>query len=142
MTFKTFFIKRILMSYFVSVTCISAAMAILGIIFEPETRFGYAALLYPHIFGMIASIPQFMQYSKKELSVKQSIIKNIIHFILLELIILSFLNYGNALHNISTTVSVAVSVLIINLTVYLVLWINDKKTAKEINEALKKMQQL
>ena len=140
MTFKTFFLKRILISYFVSVTCISAAMAVLGMIFEPETRFGYAALLYPHIFGIIASIPQFMQYSKNELSVKQTIIKNIIHFILLELIILSFLYYGNTLNNIPVTVSVAISVFIINLTVYLVLWINDKKTAKEVNEALKKMQ--
>ncbi|MHB1152581.1 MAG: hypothetical protein ACYCWE_06590 [Eubacteriales bacterium] len=130
------------MSYFVSVTCISAAMAVLGLIFEPETRFGYAALLYPHLFGIIASIPQFMQYSKKELSVKQTIIKNIIHFVLLELIILSFLYYGNALDNISVTLSVAISVFIIDLTVYLVLWTNDKKTAKAFNEALKKMQQL
>lgn len=129
-----------MMSFFISVACICAAMAVTGLIFEPDTRFGYEVMLYPLIFGALASLPLLVKYSKSELSLKQTVVRNIIHFILLEVIILSVLYIGGALKDLSTAVSLGISILVIDLTVNLVLWINDKKTAKIFNEALKKMQ--
>lgn len=140
MDFKTFFIKEIMMSFFVSVTCICAAMALVGMIFETDTLFGYEAFLSPLIFGAIASFPLLVKYSRKELSIKQTIIRNIIHFILLEASILSILYIIGALRNVSITLSLAISIFMIYLTVNLVLWINDKRTAREFNNALKILQ--
>jgi hypothetical protein len=140
MDFKTFFVKKIMMSFFVSVTCISAVMALIGMMFEPDTRFGYEALLYPLIFGAVATFPSFVQYSKKELSIWQAAVRKVIHFVLLEAVIFSVLCLGGALTDMSVTVSLGVSVFVIDLTVNLVLWINDKRTAEEFNNALKKMQ--
>lgn len=140
MDFKTFFVKKIMMSFFVSVACICTAMALIGVIFEPDTRFGYEAFLSPLIFGAVASLPSLVTYSKNELTLKQTAIRNIIHFILLEAVILSVLYFGGMLTSISMVVSLGVSIFMIDLAVNLVLWINDKRTAKEFNTALKRLQ--
>ncbi len=140
MDFKTFFVKKIMISFFVSVTCISVVMALIGMLFESDTRFGYEAFLSPLIFGAIASFPQLVQYSKRELSFKQTVIRNVIHFILLEVLILSVLYFSEILTTISVGISIGISILLIDLTVNLVMWINDNKIAKEFNEALKIMQ--
>lgn len=140
MDFKTFFVKKVMMSFFVSITCISAAMALIGMLFEPDTRFGYEAFLSPLIFGALASLPLLVKYSKKELSVKQAAIRNVIHFLLLEAVVLSVLYLLGMLTSVSMTISLGISILVIDLTVNLVLWINDKRTAKEFNNALRKLQ--
>lgn len=140
MNFKNFFVKKIMMSFFVSVTCICAAMVLIGMTFDSDTRFGYEAFLSPLIFGAVASLPLLVKYSKNELSVKQTAIRNVIHFILLEVVILSILYFEGIITSMSMAISLGVSIFIIDLTVNLVLWINDKRTAKEFNEALKKMQ--
>lgn len=140
MDFKTFFVKKIIMSFFVSVACICAAMALIGMIFEPDTRFGYEVFLSPLIFGAVATLPSFIQYSKKDLSLKQTAVRNVIHFIMLEAVILSVLYLGGILTDMSITLSLGISIFIIDLTVNLVLWVNDKKTAKEFNDALEKLQ--
>lgn len=129
-----------MMSFFVTITCITVTMALIGIIFEPDTRFGYEAFLSPLIFGTLASLLLLVKYSKRELSLKQAVIRNIIHFVLLEVVILSVLTFEGLLTSMSMTISLGVSIFIIDLTVNLVLWINDKRTAKEFNDALKRLQ--
>jgi uncharacterized membrane protein len=129
-----------MMSFFVSVTCICAAMALVGMLFETDTTFGYEVFLSPLIFGAIASLPLIVKYSSRELSLKQTAIRNIIHFILLEVTILITLYLIGALKSVSVTISLASSILMIYITVNLVLWINDKRTAREFNNALKILQ--
>ncbi len=140
MDFKTFYVKKIMMSFFVSVTCICAVMALIGMVFETDTRFGYEAFLSPLIFGAVATLPSLVQYSKKELSLRQTAVRNVIHFIMLEAVILSVLYFGGMLTSISMAVSLGISIFVIDLTVNLVLWINDKRTAKEFNSALRILQ--
>ncbi len=140
MDLKTFFVKKIMMSFFIAVTCICAAMALIGVIFEPDIRFGYEAFLSPLIFSAVATFPSLVQYSKKELSLRQTAVRNVIHFILLEAVVLSVLYFGGILTDMSITLSLGVSIFVIDLIVNLVLWLNDKKTAKEFNNALKKLQ--
>lgn len=140
MEFKTFFVKKVMMSFFVSITFISAAMALIGMLFEPDTSFGYEAFLSPLIFGALASLPILVKYSKKELSFKQTAIRNVFHFLLLEAVILSVLYFGGMLTSMSMAISLGISIFVIDLTVNLVLWINDKRTAKEFNNALRILQ--
>ena len=140
MDFKTFFVKKIMMSFFVSVTCITAAMLLLGLIFQPEIRFGYEVFLSPLVFGAISSLPLLVKYSKAELTIRQTVVRNTIHFILLELTILSVLYFGGLLTTIDMAVSLGISILLIDITVNLVLWVNDKRTAKQFNDALRRWQ--
>lgn len=140
MDFSTFFVKRILMGFFVSVTCITAAMALLGMTYESDARLGYEAFLSPLLFGLLTALPSFVKYSKRELSVRQAVIRNVLHLVLLEAIVLPVLSLNGLLADIGMTVSLGVTILVINLVVHLLLWINDKKTADTLNEALKKLQ--
>lgn len=140
MDYKTFFVKKIMMSFFVSVTCICAVMALIGMIFESDIRFGYEAFLSPLIFGAIASLPFLVKYSRSELSLKQTVIRNVIHFVLLEAVILSVLYFGEILTSMSMAISLGISIFVVDLTVNLVLWINDKRIANEFNSALKILQ--
>jgi len=140
MDFKTFFVKKVMISFYITVTFITLAMAIVGLIFEPETRLGYEAFLSPLLFGAIATFPKLITYSKEELSVKQTLLRNVIHFLLLEVLILGSLYFAEILTSSSMTVSLAVTVLIIYVAVSVIMWINDKKTAVQINQALKVLQ--
>lgn len=136
MDFKTFLVKKVLMSFLVSITCISVAMAFIGMTFEPDARFGYEAFLSPLIFAALASLPMLVKYSKRELSVKQAALRNVMHFVLLELIILSSLHFFGLLSGAPMALALGVSIFIIDLAVNLLLWIGDKRTATDFNSAL------
>ena len=137
MDFKTFFVKKVMLSFFISVTFITLAVAVTGLIFEPDVQFGYEAFFSPLIFGAIATFPKLITYSKEELSVRQTLARNLIHFILLEILILGSLYFADVLSSVSMTVSLAVTILIIYITVSILIWIHDKKTALEFNNALR-----
>ncbi len=137
MDFKTFFIKKIMISFYITVTFIVLAMAILGLVFEPDTRMGYEAFFSPLIFGTIATFPNLLTYSKEELSVRQALVRKIIHFFLLEILILTSLYFSNMLTSVSIIVSLALAILIIYAAVSTIMWIHDKKTAFEFNNALR-----
>lgn len=140
MSFKTFFVKKILMSYCLGVAGITAAIGILGSVYAPEVRFGYEAFLSPFVFGLVAVIPSLVMYSKKELSVGQMLFRQALHFVLLEACILMFAWRSGLVTSPGLVVSLALAVLIIDLTVHLVMWLNDKRTATELNSALKRLQ--
>jgi hypothetical protein len=140
MDFKTFFIKKILMSYVIAVAGITAAIGIIGSIYAPDTVFGYQAFLSPFLFGLVAVIPSFVMFSKKELTVRQMFIRLVLHFLLLEACILLFAWLSGLITSTSIALSLALAVLIIDLTVHLIMWFNDKRTAAEMNSALEKLQ--
>lgn len=140
MDFKSFLLHKIMMSFFVSVTCIIVAMASIGMVFEPNVRFGYDAFLSPLIFATLGTLPMLVKYSKRELSFKQTVMRNVLHLVLLEAVILSCLFMTGLLSSISIAVSLGISIGIVDLTVNAVLWIQDTRTAKEFNDALKTMQ--
>jgi hypothetical protein len=140
MEFKEFFIKKILVSYFLSVTGITAAIGLLGSVFAPEARFGYQAFLSPFLFGLVAAVPSLALYSKKELPVKQLLFRLALHFILLETLILLYAFVSGLLTSVSVALSMFAAVLIIDVTVHLVHWLSDRRTAGALNEALRKMQ--
>ena len=129
-----------MMSFFVSVACICMVMAFIGMVFEADTLFGYEAFLSPLIFGAAATLPMLVEYSKEELSLTQTAVRKGIHLILLEAVILSILYFEGILTSISMAVSLGISIFVIDLTVNLVLWINDNRIANEFNCALKKLQ--
>lgn len=140
MNLKEYIIKKVMMSFFISTACIGVAMGVLGIAFEPTRQFGYEAYLFPPLYGLLGTLPQFVLYAKRELSIKELFIRKICHMLLLEGIILGFLYSNGALKEVALTLAVALSIFIIAVTVYLVQWVNDSRTARLFNEELKKMQ--
>ncbi|MFA5341611.1 MAG: DUF3021 family protein [Clostridia bacterium] len=139
MSFKVF-IKRCMMEYFIITTCITAATAILGLSIDPSARFGYESYFSPLIFGFISVIPSIVTYSKKELSIKQTVIRKILHFFCLIFLLSIFGFWTGLLHGMAEIASFAFAVFLIYVIVNLVNWHLNKKEAVAVNSMLKNYQ--
>lgn len=140
MSFNDFF-KKSLMNFFIIVTCISAVIGILGLIYEPSRKFGYEAYFSPLIFGVISIIPSFVTFSKKELTPKQMAFRNMLQLIVLECLILTTGYLSGIMKDKMVLISVASSVIIVFVIVNFISWIIDSKTATILNENLKAFQE-
>jgi hypothetical protein len=133
----------ILNSFFITVTLINLAMLILGKLLEPEQVFGYEAFMYPLIYGLIGTIPSIVIRDKKELSVKQELIRKVMNMLLIIVLMLAFMFGGREITSelIAAAEGVAISIVIIFVLVNLIIWWFDLKTAKDMTEDLLKYQE-
>lgn len=141
MSFKEH-LKAVESQFFVIATLINLAIFILGEIFRPDDKFGYEAFLAPLVYAAISLVPMLCMYSKKELTIKQHIFRELLQLISIE-IILIFLGMGAKSlepENLALTASFALSVFIIYVLVYVIAWLLDLNTAKQINTDLKNFQ--
>lgn len=139
MSFKTF-LKRCLMEYFIITTCVTAATAILGLTLDPTAKFGYESFFSPLIFGFLSLVPSFVTYSRKELSFRQTLIRMVLHFTVLEIMLIGFGFWAGILYNPSSASFFALGVFIVYIAVNLISWKLDQKDANEINKTLKSLQ--
>jgi hypothetical protein len=128
------------MDYFIITTCVTAAIAVMGLSLDPAARFGYEAFFSPLIFGLVGLLPSFVTYSRKELSFRQTLIRKALHIIVLEAMLLAFGFWTGVLHGAFDASLFALVVLIIYIAVNLVNYLTGKKDAGEINKTLKSMQ--
>jgi len=134
------FVKKNLMNYFIIVTGITIAIAILGLNYDPEATLGYEAYFSPIIIGVVAVLPSFVLYSNKELTFKQMLFRRIMHFVVLELTLLGFGYLSGLFDSIDVALPFALSVFIVYLVTNVIKWVIDSKTAVEINKGLKRIQ--
>ena len=133
------FLRKNLMNFFIIVTCVSIAIGLLGLIYEPNRQFGYEAYFSPIIFGLIGVLPSILTYSKKELTLKQMKVRKVFQLIVLEGMVLSF-GYVMGIMKDNMMLSIALSVLVVFLAVHFISWIIDCKEAAKLNEDLKAFQ--
>lgn len=136
MSFGAFFVKRVVMPFFVITTCIGIAEGLIGMIFYSDKPLSPDALFSPAILGAMTALTSLVHYSKHELSMREILIRKAIHLAIIEGIVLG-LNYiaGN-LTDIIVTVSIAVAVFIIFVTVYLVQYLSQRRISDELTAAL------
>lgn len=139
MSFKDF-VKKSLMNFFIIVTCISLVMGVIGLIYEPGRRFGYEAYFSPLIFGAISTIPSFVTYSKKELTVRQMVFRNVLQLLVIECLVLITGYFFGIMKDKMILISVAISVIIVFIIVHIISWLIDFKTAAILNQNLKSYQ--
>ena len=134
------FLKRCLMEYFIITTCVTAAMALLGLSLEPAAKLGYESFFSPLIFGLVSLVPSFVTYSRKELSLRQTLVRKVLHVIVLEAMLIAFGFWAGILHGVADAFFFGLAVFIVDLAVNLISWQIDKKDAGEINKTLKSLQ--
>lgn len=139
MSFKDF-LKKNLMNFFIIVTCVNLAIGILGANFDSNDTLGYEAYFSPIIFGVLATIPSIIQYSPKELTFKQMLFRRVIHFITLEILLISFAYSSRILQGANVVISFSITVFLVYLITNIIRWVIDSNTANEINMGLKKLQ--
>lgn len=141
MSFKEY-LRSVMLRFFVIAALINIAIFILGELFRPDDRFGYDAFLSPLIYAAVAIIPMLCMYSKKELTAKQLVIREIFRLASIEIILILFGLGAKSLdpENIALTVSFALSVFIIYVLVTIISWLLDLNTARQLNSQLKAFQ--
>lgn len=139
MEFKEF-IKKNLMDYFIIVTGVTVAIAVLGMNYDPDAVLGYDVLFSPLIIGAVSVLPSVVLFSRRELPMRQMLIRRVLHFIVLEITLLAFGNASSLFRDNKAAIPFAVSVFIIYLFTNIVSFFIDSRTADEINRGLKKLQ--
>lgn len=141
MTFKEHF-KSVMSFYFIIVTLVNAATFVLGSIFRPDQTFGYEAFLSPLVYAAIALVPMLCMYSKRELKLRQYILREVFQLLTIEAVLIIFgLGTESLLpENRKLTAAFAFSVFVIYVLVVIISWLLDLKQAKTINSDLKSFQ--
>ena len=136
---KKEFMGQVFISFFVVVTCINLGMAFMGMIYAPDTRFGYEALLFPVFYGFLGILPSAVLYSRKELTVKQMLLRKIIQLILIEAIMVGIVFFLGGT-DFSTLLPFMIMVLAVCLAAEGILWLAADKKVKKLNAQLKRYQ--
>ncbi len=127
-------------AFFVCTTCITILEGILGMLFFPQMKLGYDAFFSPPIFGLFSVLFGFVNYSKKELSIRQVLFRRFIHLLMIEGLVFG-LNYASGMIFPPFVAGIlAVSIALVFITVYAALWFMDRRSAMLFNEQLKMYQ--
>ena len=135
-------IKNNIMSFFIIVTLVNIAIFVSGMILAPDEKLSYAALIVPVVDGILGVIPGLIMYSKRELTVKQIIVRDIIQLISIELIMLVFSFGFSGFDNVDVPRLIAVtgSVALVYVGVVAIMYALDFRTAKKMTDDLKAFQ--
>ncbi|MDF2904874.1 MAG: hypothetical protein K0R34_195 [Herbinix sp.] len=135
------FLKKTLRDYFIIVTGINLAMAILGMNMDAERSFSYEAFYSPLIIGVVALLPSFVMYSYKEISLKKMVIRRGLHLLMLELILIGFGYVSGFFEDRTIILPFILTVFLVYIFTLVFRLILDRRTAQEINKGLKRLQE-
>lgn len=136
-------LKNNLMSFFIIVTLVNIAIFLSGMILAPDEKIGYTAFIVPVIDGVLGIIPGLVMYSKRELSVKQMAVREVIQLILIELIIFLFMFgfSGVSAEQVPRLIVVIGSVAVVFVAVKVIMYLFDFRTARKMTDELKLFQE-
>lgn len=143
MNFRQFIINRAI-QFFMLTTLISAAICVLGLIYDNEARFGYDAFLSPLIFAAACTAPTLVTYSKRELTAKELLPRMVLEFLLIEAVVIAIAYFSPRINTTkpSVVISLAISVFIIYILICFFEWIKETVEAKQMNQYLQIIQKL
>ena len=136
-------IKDNLMNFFIIVTLVNIVIFVCGSIFAPDQEITYSAFLVPIIDGLLGIIPGIVMYSKRELTVKQMLVREAVQLLSIEIIILIFTFgvSGFKLENLTLIIAEMISIAVVFVLVIVIRYFFDKKSAKMMTSNLKAFQE-
>lgn len=137
------FVIDFIRTYFSVVALINVAILIMGLQIAPDSRFGYDAFAAPLIYGAAGTLPNIVMYSKRELKVKELLVRKIVQFILIEVLVLfaAFYNKTDLVKRPEIIIPVAISIFVIYVIAGLIDWIQNSVSAKQMTAELMKFQE-
>lgn len=132
---------ELMIAFFVCTACITIMEGMIGMLLYPEQKMGYEAFFSPPIFGFCSVLFGFVTRSKKELSIKQILVRRGMHLLLIEALVFGA-NYAvGAIFKPLEAWILAIAIAVVFVMVYVILWLNDQRSAVLFNENLKRYQQ-
>ena len=140
MTIKEFLISRIQL-YFLLVTLIFAVSMIIGMIFTPGQELYYYQLIGTFFLAALCVLSTFITYSRKEPTVRQVVLRNIIRLILIEGIVLTQIQPPEQENQVLFRILLAAAVLIVYLLASLMMWLRRVRQSGMMTEQLRILQE-
>lgn len=129
-------IKKLVISYPIIYGCSMMATFVFCLVFNPDWVFGLDYLGEMFLFALAADLPSLVFYSKRELSHKELMVRIIIHLLLLEGVLLVIGRLMGLHDNITEGIFFFFIVLAVYVVVWLLVFSDAARQAKEINKAL------
>lgn len=136
------FVVDLIRTYFLVVTLINVVMLVLGTHFIPGAEFGYEAFKAPLLYGAAGMLPNIVMYSRRELTMKELMIRRVAQVLLIEIVVLFVALYGQDgfLKDPTIILSLSVCILIIYVISCLIDWIQNTVSARKMTAELMKFQ--
>lgn len=131
-------VNDMIYTYFMLVTMILGVMMVLGTRFMPDERFGYEAFGMPLLYAAWGTLPNIVMYAKKELTLKQFLIRKTIQLVLVEIIVLTVAIPMQIIESrrLEVVVSLAIGILVVYIFTHLIEWFQNYTMAKKMTEEL------
>lgn len=133
------YIKKLIRNYFVVFSVIVMSITVLRQIFAPGEYFELKDIYIYMLCSLISVLPGLIFYSPRELSEKEMRIRIVIHFTVLEAVLLIWANGIGVVNDILHTFILAIEIAVIYVIVRFILWIEDTRSANSINKKLRAM---
>ncbi|MCI7130843.1 MAG: hypothetical protein MSA09_09925 [Lachnospiraceae bacterium] len=135
-------LSKMFRNYFVLVTLINAVIFVSGSIAQPDARFGYSAFIMPLIYAFAGILPQAIMYARRELSIKEVLLRKFIQLLLIELFVNGIILGENALRPEYTDFLKTISVCVVLVYVFanIISWVLDNASAKKLTRELTEFQ--
>lgn len=129
--------------FFIVTSCITIMQGAMGALLWPEDRVGFSAFLTPPLFGLLSALSGVVLCSGRELTMKQMAFRMVLQLLLIEaMVFIANLLFGDfASYTPTLIVLLAGTIAVIYGVVWLLLWMNDRRTAREFNRYLLKFQE-
>nr|WP_294489848.1 hypothetical protein [uncultured Anaerosporobacter sp.] len=136
---KKYFAIKLLNMFFIITTLITIVMGVMGLIWERDRLLTYEVMFSPVIIGFISVLPSIVMYSKKELTLRQIVIRKVLHLLLLEIELIAFSKIAGIWNKV-IGLPFVVSILIVAVLVQVFLWLIGLLRANTITNELKAFQ--
>ena len=135
-------LTRYLVAFCVITTGMCVAEGVLGIWLLPDSRLPFSAYLVPPAFGLMTVLTGLVTESRKELSVREMLFRIGLQWLLIEGMVFG-VNFavGNRFTPMMAGI-VAGEITCIFVFVYFVMWLNERRIAREFNRKLASLQAL
>ena len=136
-------LSKMFRNYFVLVTLINVVIFVSGSIAQPDARFGYSVFMMPLIYAFAGILPQAVMYSKRELSMKEVLLRKFIQLLLIELLVNGIILGENALRPEYTDFLKTISVCVVLVYVFanIISWVLDSASARTLTGELAEFQE-
>ena len=131
------YIKRLVRDYFTIFAMIVITITLLRQVFVPNELLRLTDIFNYMICALAGDLPSLIFYSPKELSEQEMRLRIVIHFVILEAVILTLANVMGWATGLIDTAFLAAQVAFIYIIVRVLIWTDDRKAANRINERLK-----
>ena len=139
MTVKEFIISRVQIFFFL-VTLILTASAVMGAIYQPDMELRYYHLFSPIIIAACSVLPTFVTYFKKEPTVKQYIIRQIIELGLIELVVMFLITPPERIEKPLFYLVLGAVIAVIYILTVAMMWLQKVQQSKKLTEQLHNLQ--